>query len=59
MSPELSEGYTERMKVYDGEKAKKTMWKKIEGFAGDAAQIMNSTPFVADNEAISAKINQT
>ena len=59
MFPELSEGFTEGMKVYEGEKAKETMLKESEGFAGGAAQLMNSTPFVADNEEISAQINQT
>ena len=57
MFPELSEGYTEGMKVYEGGEAKETMLKESEGFAGGAAQLMNSTPFVADNEEISAQIN--
>ena len=59
MYPELSEGYTEGMKVYEGGKAKETMSKESEGFAKGAAQLLNSTPFVADNEEISAQINQT
>ena len=46
------------MNVYEGGKAK-TMSKESEGFAGGAVQLMNSTPFVGDNEEISAQINQT
>ena len=46
------------MKIYEGGKANKTMLKESEGFARGAAQLMNSTPFVADNEEISAQNNQ-
>ena len=35
------------------------MLKESQGFAGGAAQIMNSTFFVGDNEEISAQNNQT
>ena len=47
------------MKVYEGGKSKETMLKESEVFAGGSAQLMNSTPFVGDNQEISAQINQT
>ena len=41
-----------------GGTAKETMLKESERFTGGAAQIVNSTPFVADNEEIYAQTNQ-